>query len=99
MGLLSTLLAWHQADPPDAAERDRNEVVYSFQGNRNPFIDHPGWATQALFESTQPATCQFNGRKGRGGTGPYGTPYKRGQAATRHPLSATGRSARREARC
>src|SRR3546814_1227789 len=34
MGLLSTLLAWHQADPPDDAERGRNEVVYSFQGNR-----------------------------------------------------------------
>ena len=41
MGLLSTLLAWHQADPVDAAERGRNEVIYSFQGNRNPFIDHP----------------------------------------------------------
>lgn len=60
MGLLSTLLAWHQADPPDDAERVRNEVVYSFQGNRNPFIDHPEWATQALFGSTQPATCQMN---------------------------------------
>ncbi|MDN5780645.1 MAG: endonuclease, partial [Luteimonas sp.] len=60
MGLLSTLLAWHQADPPNAAERERNEVVYSFQGNRNPFVDHPEWATQALFESTQPATCQLN---------------------------------------
>ena len=60
MGLLSTLLAWHQADPPDAAERGRNEVVYSFQGNRNPFVDHPEWATRALFESTPPATCQLN---------------------------------------
>src|SRR3546814_10886597 len=26
MGLLSTLLAWHQADQPDDAERGRNEV-------------------------------------------------------------------------
>src|SRR3546814_2639142 len=60
IGLLSTLLAWHQAYPPDDAERDRNEVVYSFQGNRTPFSDHPEWATQALFESTQPATCQLN---------------------------------------
>lgn len=60
MGLLSTLLAWHGADPPDAAERDRNEVIYSFQGNRNPFIDHPEWATSALFTSTKPATCQLN---------------------------------------
>ncbi|MCD9097476.1 endonuclease [Luteimonas fraxinea] len=59
MGLLSTLLAWHQADPPDARERERNEVVYSFQGNRNPFIDQPQWATRALFESTTPASCQL----------------------------------------
>jgi len=59
MGLLSTLLAWHQSDPPDARERERNEVVYSFQGNRNPFIDQPQWATRALFESTTPASCQL----------------------------------------
>ncbi|KFN42429.1 endonuclease [Arenimonas oryziterrae] len=57
MGLLSTLLAWNAADPPDAAERARNEVIYSFQGNRNPFIDHPEWATAALFNSAKPATC------------------------------------------
>lgn len=59
MGLLSTLIAWHQADPPDDAERARNEVVYSFQGNRNPFIDHPEWGTAALFTSARPATCQL----------------------------------------
>ncbi len=48
MGLKSTLLAWHQADPPDAHELLRNDVVFSFQGNRNPFIDHPEWA-ECLF--------------------------------------------------
>lgn len=57
MGLLSTLLAWHRADPPDEAERARNEVIYSFQGNRNPFIDHPEWATEALFASQRPQSC------------------------------------------
>ncbi len=57
MGLLSTLVQWSQMDPPDAAERARNEVVFSFQGNRNPFIDHPEWATNALFTSARPATC------------------------------------------
>lgn len=41
MGLYSVLLQWHQQDPVDAREIWRNEVVYSFQGNRNPFIDHP----------------------------------------------------------
>lgn len=60
MGLLSTLLAWHRADPPDALERARHEVVHQFQGNRNPFVDHPEWATSALFTSTRPATCQLN---------------------------------------
>lgn len=57
MGLLSTLLAWHQADPPDTDERARNEVIFSFQGNRNPFVDRPEWATSALFTSTAPQTC------------------------------------------
>ncbi|MBZ0112383.1 MAG: endonuclease [Thermoanaerobaculia bacterium] len=49
MGRLSVLLAWHQADPPDDEERIRNEVVYHFQGNRNPFVDHPEWV-ECLFE-------------------------------------------------
>lgn len=60
MGLLATLLAWHQADPPDAGERARHEVIYSFQGNRNPFIDHPEWATRELFTSSKPPTCQLD---------------------------------------
>lgn len=60
MGLLADLLAWHAGDPPDAAEIARNEVIYTFQGNRNPFIDHPEWATRALFESTTPAVCESN---------------------------------------
>jgi endonuclease I len=44
MGLLSTLLAWHREDPPDADERRRNDLVFQAQGNRNPFVDHPEWA-------------------------------------------------------
>lgn len=59
MGLLSTLIDWHLSDPPDAAEKARNEVIYSFQGNRNPFIDHPEWGTPALFTSAKPATCEL----------------------------------------
>ena len=43
MGYLATLLQWHEQDPPDAQEIARNAVVQSFQGNRNPFIDHPEW--------------------------------------------------------
>lgn len=35
------LLQWNRQDPPDAAERRRNDLVEGFQGNRNPFIDYP----------------------------------------------------------
>ena len=59
MGLLADLLAWHMADPPDSAELARNDVIQSFQGNRNPFVDHPEWATRALFESTTPTVCEL----------------------------------------
>lgn len=41
MGKLSVLIDWHNADPVDAFEVRRNDVIYSYQGNRNPFIDHP----------------------------------------------------------
>lgn len=45
MGDLNTLLAWHLEDPVDSLERHRNDVIFGFQGNRNPFIDHPEWAS------------------------------------------------------
>ena len=49
IGKLSVLLAWHAQDPPDAFERRRNDRIYTaWQHNRNPFIDHPEWAT-AIF--------------------------------------------------
>jgi len=42
MANLNTLLLWHAEDPPDDAERRRNDVIYfNYQGNRNPFIDYP----------------------------------------------------------
>ena len=43
MGRLSRLRAWHELDPVDDAERQRNDSVYAIQGNRNPFVDHPEW--------------------------------------------------------
>ncbi len=44
MGLLEVLLQWHQDDPVDDRERERNDIVFQYQHNRNPFVDHPDWA-------------------------------------------------------
>lgn len=41
LGDLATLLEWHRNDPPDDFEMNRNNVVYTWQFNRNPFIDQP----------------------------------------------------------
>jgi len=41
MAQLSLLLQWHVQDPVDAFEQNRNNVIYSYQKNRNPFIDYP----------------------------------------------------------
>jgi len=50
MGMLSVLLQWHVEDPVDMAEFQHHETVASFQGNRNPFIDHPEWVA-CVFEA------------------------------------------------
>ncbi len=41
----SVLLQWNALDPVSQKEINRNNTIYySFQHNRNPFIDHPEWA-------------------------------------------------------
>lgn len=61
---ISTLLDWHNEDPVDAAEEARNDVIYSYQGNRNPFIDHPEYACDIWG-----GTCTGSGSGGNGGGG------------------------------
>lgn len=41
LGDLATLLSWHEQDPPDDFEMNRNNIIYNWQKNRNPFIDFP----------------------------------------------------------
>lgn len=41
LGDLATLLEWHRNDPPDDFEMNRNNVIYTWQRNRNPLIDYP----------------------------------------------------------
>ena len=48
----SLLLKWHRQDPVSQKEIDRNNAVYSFQGNRNPFIDYPNMVEYIWGDST-----------------------------------------------
>ena len=59
MGLRAVLLQWHADDPVSADEIARNETVFSFQGNRNPFIDHPEWV-DCVFNDVCNAGCSVN---------------------------------------
>ncbi len=61
MGKLSTLLAWHQAAPVDAAEQFRNDRIYwLYQTNRNPFVDHPEWVNLTFAPTyTNPPTLNL----------------------------------------
>jgi endonuclease G len=42
------LLTWHRQDPVSLWEKHRNAAISARQGNRNPFIDRPGWADEFL---------------------------------------------------
>lgn len=41
---VETMMKWHLEDPVDEFEIRRNDVLYKYQKNRNPFIDHPEMA-------------------------------------------------------
>ena len=54
-GVQSTLYSWHTSDAVSTFETNRNDVIYSYQGNRNPFIDHPEYANY-LWGGESPTT-------------------------------------------
>lgn len=51
---LEVLYQWHLNDPVDPFEVLRNGAIESFQGDRNPYIDHPEWVAQAWGFTTPP---------------------------------------------
>ncbi len=53
--IINLLLKWHVKDPVSKREIDRNNAVNKFQGNRNPFIDHPEYVNQ-IWNSTLSTT-------------------------------------------
>ena len=61
---LQMMIKWHNQDPVSKKEIDRNNGTYSFQHNRNPFIDSPQlvsriWNTACPGLSTLPVNLLF----------------------------------------
>lgn len=62
------LLQWHRQDPVSVKETTRNNVVYSFQNNRNPYIDYPqlaehvwgNMATVPFYINSVPTAARLN---------------------------------------
>ncbi|OUR97704.1 hypothetical protein A9Q86_15950 [Flavobacteriales bacterium 33_180_T64] len=44
--MIDLFLDWNAEDPVSAFEEQRNPILEGLQGNRNPFIDNPAFATQ-----------------------------------------------------
>lgn len=63
IGDLATLLTWNVTDPSDDFEMNHNNVVYTWQQNRNPFVDHPDladhiWGTKTTIPWSQTLSTQ-----------------------------------------
>ncbi len=63
MGKLSTLLAWNKTYGVTTAETTRNDATEKVQGNRNPFIDHPEFATM-IWDSSYSGSGALNDTTG-----------------------------------
>jgi uncharacterized protein len=47
--MVNVLKKWSEKDKVDEFERRRNEMIFRFQKNRNPFVDHPEWINLIKF--------------------------------------------------
>ena len=57
IGKLSTLLKWHFMEPPTEWEIKRNnEVASRWHHNRNPFVDHPEYASKIFYTLPEPGS-------------------------------------------
>lgn len=57
IGKLSALLKWHYLEPPSAWEIKRNnEVASRWHHNRNPFVDHPEYASKIYYHLPEPGS-------------------------------------------
>lgn len=59
MADISELYQWHLLDPVDTEESDRNDDTEAYQGNRNPYIDHPEWVYTAWIDSLPTSVFEY----------------------------------------
>jgi endonuclease I len=59
INMLETLLQWNVSDPVDALEQQRNNGIWNFQNNRNPFIDHPEYVDYIWGSVTNNTVIQY----------------------------------------
>jgi endonuclease I len=52
------LLTWHTNDTVSTKEINRNNAIFTFQKNRNPFIDHPEFAAEIWNTAAAPAVVK-----------------------------------------
>ncbi|GGO72637.1 ExeM/NucH family extracellular endonuclease [Bowmanella pacifica] len=88
LGKLCRLIEWHNADPVDSIEQDRNSAIYEFQGNRNPFIDHPEWVE--LVYSAENCDSDNGGGDNGGGDPDEPTPGEAGLIFSEYVEGAGG---------
>jgi len=58
------MFQWHQNDPADLLEVQRNNRIEEVQGNRNPYVDYPGlvydaWLWQEILGCTDPNASNY----------------------------------------
>ncbi|MBT33222.1 MAG: hypothetical protein CMO01_26470 [Thalassobius sp.] len=75
IGVLYTMIKWHEQDPVSDEEIARNEAIYEQQGNRNPFVDNPDWVAEIWGNTSSPMsiidTEAFNAEFGTVEAGAY----------------------------
>jgi endonuclease I len=62
---INLLIKWHLQDPVSAKEIAQNNRIFTYQGNRNPYIDNPNyvcqiWTTQCNFVTTSLSNNDFD---------------------------------------
>jgi len=52
VGSIQTFYDWHVQDPVNDGDEARNDAIAEYQGNHNPYINHPDWVYRAWIADT-----------------------------------------------